>query len=71
MKRFLRYSPQRIARYVKTFFKGRLHIQGRGAYEFKDGRLYTLPNHSTNAHRKTVDEVNQQIEVLQSSRKAA
>ncbi|BEU02860.1 hypothetical protein OAG1_16600 [Agarivorans sp. OAG1] len=62
MKIFSRYSPVKIARYVKAFFKGRLYIQGRGAYEFKNGKLETLANHKTTKHRQTVAEVNQHID---------
>ncbi|MBA5859073.1 DUF1107 family protein, partial [Morganella morganii] len=34
MKIFDRYNPAQIARYVKTLFRGRLYIQGMGAFEF-------------------------------------
>ncbi|WP_432453476.1 MULTISPECIES: DUF1107 family protein [unclassified Agarivorans] len=62
MKIFSRYSPVKIARYVKAFFKGRLYIRGRGAYQFQNGKLATLPNYKTGKHRQTVAEVNQQID---------
>ncbi|WP_026960235.1 MULTISPECIES: DUF1107 domain-containing protein [Aliagarivorans] len=62
MKIFSRYSPRRIARYVKAFFKGRIYIKGRGAYQFDNGKLFNLPNHTTEKHRSTVAEVNQQID---------
>ena len=34
MRIFKKYLPVMIAKYVKTFFKGRIYIQGRGGYEF-------------------------------------
>ncbi|CAG9000985.1 MAG: hypothetical protein CENE_02993 [Candidatus Celerinatantimonas neptuna] len=62
MKIFKKYSPKHIARYVKTFFKGRIYIQGRGAYEFDQGKLIMLNQHRTPKHRKTVAEINHYID---------
>lgn len=52
MKIFKKYSPKHIARYVKAFFKGRIYIQGRGAYEFNHGKLIMLKDYQTPKHRR-------------------
>ncbi|MFM2481020.1 DUF1107 family protein [Celerinatantimonas sp. YJH-8] len=62
MKIFKKYSPQHIARYVKAFFKGRLYIEGRGAYLFDYGKVVMLEQYRTSKHRQTVAEINRCIE---------
>ncbi|MFM2483693.1 DUF1107 family protein [Celerinatantimonas yamalensis] len=62
MKIFKKYSPKHIARYVKAFFKGRIYIQGRGAYAFEQGKLVMLSDYRTDKHRQTVAEINRCIE---------
>ncbi|WP_409420118.1 DUF1107 domain-containing protein [Pseudaeromonas sp. ZJS20] len=60
MRIFKKYLPLMIARYVKTFFKGRLYIQGRGGYQFEQGKLM-LPKQADPLHKHTVQEINQTI----------
>lgn len=71
MKIFKKYSPKHIARYVKAFFKGRIYIQGRGAYEFNHGKLIMLKDYQTPKHRRTVSEINHCIEQFNHDHKAA
>ena len=49
-----------IAKYVKTFFKGRIYIQGRGGYEFDKGQL-VMPITADRVLKNTVTEVNSTI----------
>ncbi|GAA4495585.1 DUF1107 domain-containing protein [Pseudaeromonas paramecii] len=60
MRIFKKYLPLMIARYVKTFFKGRLYIQGRGGYQFEQGKLM-MPMQADTLHKHTVQEINQTI----------
>ncbi len=62
MRIFKKYSPALIARHVRTFFKGRLYIHGRGAYEFDRGALI-MPLEADEKHRDTVRELNSYIEM--------
>ena len=32
---FHQYRPRQVARYVKGFFRGRVYIEGVGAFEFE------------------------------------
>ena len=50
-----------IAKHVRTFFKGRLYIHGRGAYEFDKGAVL-MPVGADDKHRDTVRELNSYIE---------
>ncbi|MGO2466265.1 MAG: DUF1107 family protein, partial [Serratia proteamaculans] len=34
MRIFQRYNPLKVAKYVKTLFRGRLYIKDVGAFEF-------------------------------------
>ncbi len=67
MRIFKKYLPLMIAKYVKTFFKGRLYINGRGGYQFEHGRLL-LPSEADRMHQLTVQEINSTIAQI---RKAA
>ncbi len=60
MRIFKKYLPVMIAKYVKTFFKGRIYIQGRGGYEFDKGQL-VMPITADRVHKNTVTEVNTTI----------
>ena len=63
MRIFKKYLPVMIAKYVKTFFRGRIYIQGRGGYEFADGHL-VMPNEADRVHQHTVKEINTTISEL-------
>jgi hypothetical protein len=63
MRIFKKYLPVMIAKYVKTFFKGRIYIQGRGGYEFDQGHL-VMPETADHMHKNTVSEVNSTISQL-------
>ncbi len=60
MRIFKKYSPVLIARYVQNYFKGRVYIQGRGAYEFKKGEVI-MPEGADETHYSTVQEINEVI----------
>ena len=60
MRIFKKYSPAMIAKHVRTFFKGRLYIHGRGAYEFDKGAVL-MPVGADDKHRDTVRELNSYI----------
>lgn len=38
MRIFQRYNPLKVAKYVKTLFRGRLYIKDVGAFEFDEGK---------------------------------
>lgn len=61
MRIFKKYSPVLIARYVQNYFKGRVYIQGRGAYEFSQG-VVVMPEKADAKHTQTVQEINNVIE---------
>ncbi|MGN1393940.1 MAG: DUF1107 domain-containing protein [Succinivibrionaceae bacterium] len=60
MRIFKKYSQRLIVKHVKTFFKGRMYIQGRGAYEFDKGQI-VMPDHPDLVHATTVNELNHEI----------
>jgi hypothetical protein len=60
---FKQYRPNQIARYVKSYFRGRLFIVGIGAFEFDYGRLLPSPKHDLKA-LSTLSEVNREIQSL-------
>ncbi|OOE99837.1 DUF1107 domain-containing protein [Salinivibrio sp. IB643] len=60
---FRQYRPTQIARYVKRFFKGRLYIEGVGAFEFDRGRLLP-PGHSDKRALSVMTEVNKEIKSM-------
>jgi hypothetical protein len=37
MRVFKKYLPLMVAKHVKTFFKGRIYIHGRGRFDFQSG----------------------------------
>jgi hypothetical protein len=57
---FKKYLPAMIAKYVRTFFRGRLYIHGRGGYEFDNGKI-VMPPEADQVHRATVQELNSKI----------
>ena len=60
---FKQYRPNQVARYVKSYFRGRLFIIGIGGFEFDCGRL--LPPSSPDRKALTVlSEVNREIQLL-------
>ena len=63
MRIFKKYLPVMIAKYVKTFFKGRSYVQGRGGSEFDRGHL-VMPITADRVHKNTVTEVNTTIDEL-------
>ncbi|MDX1267924.1 MAG: DUF1107 domain-containing protein [Oceanisphaera sp.] len=69
MRIFNKYQPLLIAKYVKTFFSGRLYIHGRGAFHYARGIL-VMPEHADERHRITVQEVNQLIGKMQTPTEA-
>ncbi|MEE1285582.1 MAG: DUF1107 domain-containing protein [Ruminobacter sp.] len=60
MRIFKKYSISMIVKHIRTFFKGRFYIEGRGAYEFANG-LVVLPQNSDELHKETVYELNKAI----------
>lgn len=60
MRVFKKYFPMLIAKYVKTFFRGRLYIHGRGGYEFERGKVL-MPDEADQLHKATVQELNSKI----------
>ncbi|CZF83528.1 MULTISPECIES: DUF1107 domain-containing protein [Grimontia] len=60
---FHQYRPRQVARYVKGFFRGRVYIDGVGAFEFDRGRL--LPPHKKDKRALAVmTEVNNEIKAM-------
>ncbi|MBC7001768.1 DUF1107 domain-containing protein [Photobacterium sp. BZF1] len=60
---FKQYRPNQVARYVKSYFRGRLFIIGVGAYEFDRGRLLPPKRQDTKA-LNVLSEVNREIQLL-------
>ena len=60
---FKQYRPNQVARYVKSYFRGRLFIIGVGAYEFDRGRLLPPQRQDTKA-LNVLSEVNREIQLL-------
>ncbi|RXJ72302.1 hypothetical protein CS022_16510 [Veronia nyctiphanis] len=63
MRMFNRYIPVMVAKHVQRLFSGRLHINGKGDFEFQKG-LLQAPENAEIHHYKTVKEVNQEIRRL-------
>jgi len=63
MRVFKKYLPLMVAKHVKTFFKGRIYIHGRGRFDFQSG-LLMMPTSADIPHRQTVVEVNELISRL-------
>ena len=68
MRIFKKYFPALIAKYVRTFFRGRLYIHGRGGYEFENGKV-VMPVEADPVHGATVQELN--IKIAEITKKAA
>ncbi|ACZ78195.1 MULTISPECIES: DUF1107 domain-containing protein [Dickeya] len=64
MRIFERYNPLKVAKYVKILFRGRLYINGIGAFEFDQGRIL-LPKTQDKQHLVVMSEVNRQVLKLQ------
>ncbi|MDO2948477.1 DUF1107 domain-containing protein [Aeromonas simiae] len=63
MRVFKKYLPLMIAKHVKTFFKGRIYVHGKGRFDFEGGHLI-MPRQPDEPHRSTVQEVNELIDRL-------
>lgn len=64
MKIYKRYNSMRIARYVKTLFKGQIYITNIGQFEFDQGKV--LMPYDGDFQRLTVmSEINRQVSALQ------
>lgn len=63
MKIFSSYNPQRIALYVKALFRGRLYIQGIGAFEFDMGKILP-PKVCDKTYFNVMAEVNREVREL-------
>lgn len=63
LKVFKQYRPNQVARYVKSYFRGRLFIAGIGGFEFDCGRLLPPRNQSLKA-LTVLSEVNKEIQLL-------
>ncbi|MDN5679038.1 MAG: DUF1107 domain-containing protein [Ewingella sp.] len=64
MRIFQRYNPLKVAKYVKTLFRGRLYIKDVGAFEFDHGKIL-LPKVRDKRHFSVMSEVNRQVMHLQ------
>jgi hypothetical protein len=62
-RNFKAYRPLQIARFVKTLFKGQLHIEGIGSFEFDGGRLL-MPHNENKRMLSVMSEVNLHIRQL-------
>ena len=60
---FKKYRPNQVARYVKSYFRGRVFIVGIGAFEFDCGRLLPPKKQDTKA-LNVLSEVNREIQLL-------
>lgn len=67
MKIFQRYNPLKVAKYVKTLFRGRLYIKDVGAFEFDYGKIL-LPKVRDQLHFSVMAEVNREVIYLQAER---
>lgn len=63
MRTFNRYVPILIAKHVYRLFQGRLYIEGRGDFEFKQGMLKAQSDANIEQYR-TVKEINTAIRRL-------
>lgn len=39
LREFTMYRPRQVARFVKTLFRGRFHIEGVGEFQFDQGKV--------------------------------
>ncbi len=63
MRMFNRYIPGLIAKHVYRLFNGRIHINGRGDFEFHQGTMQAQTNADIQ-HYRTVKEINAEIRRL-------
>ncbi len=63
MRMFNRYTPELIAKHVYRLFYGRIHINGRGDFEFNQGAM-RAPTNADIKHYQTVKEINAEIRRL-------
>ena len=63
LRNFKAYRPLQVARFVKTLFKGQVHIEGIGSFEFDGGKLL-MPNKENRKMLSVMSEVNQHIRQL-------
>ncbi|UXI01029.1 DUF1107 domain-containing protein [Photobacterium sp. TY1-4] len=61
---FKQYRPGQVARFVKSYYRGRLFIMGVGAFEFDRGRLLPPKSQDLNA-LAVLSEVNREIQLLE------
>ena len=60
---FHQYRPRQVARYVKGFFRGRVYIDGVGAFEFDCGKLLP-PSRKDKRALAVMNEVNSEIRAM-------
>lgn len=63
MRMFNRYVPALIAKHVYRLFSGRLHIEGKGDFEFHQGMMLAQSDANIE-HYRTVKEINSEIRKL-------
>ncbi len=63
LKVFNQYRPQQVARFVKSFHRGRFYIHGIGGFEFDLGKV-SMPHHQERRHLIAMAEINQLIKQL-------
>ncbi|WP_087026665.1 DUF1107 domain-containing protein [Thaumasiovibrio subtropicus] len=63
LKVFHQYRPQQIARFVKSFHRGRFYVHGIGGFEFDLGKVM-MPRHQQRPHLVAMAEINRAIKVL-------
>lgn len=62
-RNFKAYRPLQVARFVKTLFKGQIHIEGVGTFDFDEGRIL-MPSLENKRMLSVMSEVNQHIRQL-------
>ncbi|AMG30158.1 DUF1107 domain-containing protein [Grimontia hollisae] len=63
MRMFNRYVPSLIAKHVYRLFSGRIHIDGRGDFDFHQGMVQAQSDGNIE-HYRTVKEINAEIRKL-------
>ncbi|MBB1314460.1 MULTISPECIES: DUF1107 domain-containing protein [Aliivibrio] len=62
-RNFKAYRPLQVARFVKILFKGQIHIEGVGTFDFDEGRIL-MPSLENKRMLSVMSEVNQHIRQL-------
>ncbi|MGF1904974.1 DUF1107 domain-containing protein [Aliivibrio salmonicida] len=62
-RNFKAYRPLQVARFVKTLFKGQIHIEGVGTFDFDEGKIL-MPSLDNKRMLSVMSEVNQHIRQL-------